>query len=132
MHRILIALATVLWITTTNAAAGPFEQGLKAYERERYSRALRYLSEAAEAGEAEAQFLVGRMYLDGQGTDPDPQEAVVWLEQAAANEHREAAQLLAKIYGSGLGVPMDAAKAGAFLERAAELVDEEDDDEDCD
>lgn len=131
MPRYLIALFAVLWIVTGNAAAAPFEEGLKAYERERFGRALGLLSEAAEAGEAEAQFLVGKMYLDGQGTDADPKAAVVWLERAAANSHREAAQLLAKLYGSGLGVPLDSAKAGAFLERAAELAEPEDDDEDC-
>ena len=131
MSRILIAFTALLLTTATSVAAGPFEEGVRAYERERYSRALDLFVEAGEAGEAEAQFLLGKMYLDGRGTDVDPGAAVLWLERAVANSHREAALLLGKVYGSGLGVPLDPARAGEFLERAAELADEEDDEEDC-
>lgn len=130
MSRPLIGLLALF--VSVSTLAGPFEDGLKAYDRERYSRALELLVEAGEAGEAEAQFIVGRMYLDGQGTEVDAEQAVVWLERAVANGHRDAAVMLGKLYGSGAGVPLDPAKAGEYLERAAELLEEEDDEEDCD
>lgn len=132
MTRILIALVVALTAITpiAQASAETFEEGLKAYKRERYSRAFDLFSEAAEAGVAKAQYLLGKMHLDGKGIDADPQTAVMWLERAAANDHRKAALLLGKIYSSGMGVPMDSQKAGGYLLKAAELADENDD-EDC-
>ena len=45
------------------------------------------LREAAEAGEAEGQYQLGRAYLAGAGVKADPIEAVAWFILAAARGH---------------------------------------------
>ena len=127
MPRIPVLFA-ILCLTSVPLLAGPLEEGLAALERGRLARAFDLISEAAEAGIGEAQFRLGKLYLDGQGTEADPRQAVMWLERAAANHYRKANLLLGKIYASGMGVEMDAAKSAEHLRRAAELATPEDDD----
>jgi hypothetical protein len=50
-------------------------------------RSLAELREAAEAGEAEGQYQLGRAYLTGAGAKTDPIEAVAWFILAAARGH---------------------------------------------
>ena len=50
-------------------------------------RNLAELSEAAKAGEAEAQYQLGRAHLAGGGAKTDPIEAVAWFILAAARDH---------------------------------------------
>ncbi|GAB6044153.1 tetratricopeptide repeat protein [Endothiovibrio diazotrophicus] len=118
MSRILTLLAALL--LTTGAFADALSEGRAALERGRHSRALALLTEAAEDDVREAQFLVGKMYLDGEGVERDVPTALHWLEQAAAQRYRPANMLLGKIYASGMGVPMDAEKSTAYLKAAAE------------
>ncbi|MBQ6972917.1 MAG: sel1 repeat family protein [Synergistaceae bacterium] len=100
--------------------------------------------QAAEAGNAEAQFQLGKMYKYGEGVGQDIQKARYWWEKAAAQGHRLARQALqilpaaqapmstltreqiedlyrtgAKYY-NGQGVAMDKTKAVEYLTQAAE------------
>ena len=50
---------------------------------------LWYLA-AAEQGDAQAQFLLGRMYATGEGWPQDEQEAVTWYRLAAEQGYTEA------------------------------------------
>ena len=54
--------------------------------------ALRY---RAEAGDAEAQYLLGEMYAGGHGVDRSYSEAVHWLLEAALNGIESAKEILA-------------------------------------
>jgi TPR repeat protein len=45
--------------------------------------ALRWFTKAAENGQVEAQFELGRIYRDGLGTRVDGKLAAYWLERAA-------------------------------------------------
>ena len=57
------------------------------------AEAFPLLAKAANAGSAEAEYLVGRAYLEAGGVPPSPVEAVRWLERAA-NHGYVAAQSL--------------------------------------
>ena len=61
------------------------------------------LAKAAQAGEAEAQFRVGRAYLEGAGVPPSRAMAAQWLERAAGAGKTEAQTLLATVYVTGAG-----------------------------
>src|SRR5215212_6869428 len=79
---------------------------------------FRLYSRAGRAGLAEAEYRVGRCYLDGVGVPPSRAEAIRWLEQAAHHNHIEAQWQLAVIYPNG--------KAGERVpdrKRAASLFD---------
>lgn len=59
--------------------------------------ALKWMRDAAERGNTDAQLAVGRFYLLGlEEMGADPAEAESWLTMAAANGHKEAKTLLAQ------------------------------------
>jgi TPR repeat protein len=73
----------------------------------------------AEAGNPEAEFNLGLVYLQGDGTPKDAAKAAAWLEKSALQGYAEAQFRLGRMYARGEGVPADPAKAFAWTERAA-------------
>jgi exopolysaccharide production negative regulator len=64
---------------------------------------------AAHFGDVEAQYLVGRMYLEGLGTPKDGIQAARWLRLAANKGHRGAQALLGAMLFKGKDVARQAA-----------------------
>lgn len=60
-------------------------------------RALRYLTTAANAGDAISRFLVGFMHWSGRGTQPDQDKALEWFLLASEQGVPEAMYNVAKI-----------------------------------
>jgi TPR repeat protein len=95
------------------AAVDRAARGRGAFERGDGLVAMAALLPGAIAGDAESQFLVGRMYEAGLGVAPDPAEAVAWLALAALQGHAGA---LAAVEGAA--AKLDAEQ----LERATRLT----------
>lgn len=57
-------------------------------------KAVEYLTAAAEQGHPYAQYALGKLYLTGDETIPDKDQAAYWLTQAATQGHRYAQFLL--------------------------------------
>ena len=72
--------------------------------------AFRLFARAARAGIAEAEYRVGRCYLEGTGVPPSVAEGARWLERAAAQDHLAAQVKLAGLHVQGVapGVSDDA------------------------
>ena len=87
------------------------------------AQALAALRASAEAGDAEAQFILGGMYVTGVGVPQDAAEAVAWYRRAAEQGYARAQYNLGAMYDQGVGVPQDAAEAVAWYRRAAEQGD---------
>jgi TPR repeat protein len=86
---LMLAAATV---AGTPAAAGPLEDGIKAFDGEQYAEALVLLTPLAEGGNADAAYLLGEMYGPrswGQkgenryGVELDNARAIQWWSKAA-------------------------------------------------
>jgi TPR repeat protein len=123
MRDLVKAALAVLVLSLSLAApvaAGPFEDGVAAYEREDYATALRLLRPLAEQGEASAQFNLGFMYDLGQGVPQDYAEAVKWYRKAADQGNAAAQYNLGLMYDNGHGVPQDYAEAVKWYRKAAE------------
>ena len=61
-------------------------------------QAARFYEQAAEAGDAEAQFRLGRLLLSGRTAgDSDAERGVVWLGRAADQGHAEARAALERL-----------------------------------
>jgi uncharacterized protein len=99
--------------------AGPFEDGLKAFERGNYPTAMRLLRPLAAEGDATAQYNVGVMYEEGLGVSIDYTEAVGWLLQAAERGNSEARFHLGFLYLYGRGVSQDYVSAHMWFDLAA-------------
>jgi len=86
-----------------------------------YGDAMRWYERAAEAGDAKAQFLLGRLYERGAGgRGRDPARAAALYRKAAEQGHALAQLALALLYQRGEGVEKDPARAARWLEAAAQ------------
>ena len=81
--------------------------------------ALTRLKKAAEKGNAEAQFELGRIYGNGDGVLQDYQVAIDWLEKAASQNHAKAQESLGSIYANGVGTKQDFPTARSWYMKAA-------------
>ncbi len=87
--------------------------------------------QAAEQGDASAQYRLGNRYYYGRGVPQDFAEAVVWYRRAAEQGYSEAQFILGHMYADGQGVPQDHTLAQMWLtiaglsgdDRAAERRD---------
>jgi TPR repeat protein len=66
------------------ALAGPWEDGMAAYNRGDYAPAMALFKPLARQGNAKAQGLIGAMYRKGQGVAKSSAHAFMWLSIAAA------------------------------------------------
>ena len=76
--------------------------------------------QAAEQGQAKAQFNVGLRYANGRGVSKDVVEAAKWYRKAAEQGHAKAQFNLGAMYANGRGVLQDAAEATKWYRKAAE------------
>ena len=89
-----------------------------AYDRADYRTALHVWLEAAEGGDAQAQYYVGEIYERGLGTEPDYVRAAEWYRKAADQGFAQAQINLGFLYEKGLGVPQDARQALDWYRKA--------------
>jgi len=78
----LVAAAQVLG--ATGALAGPWEDGMAAYNRGDYAPAIQLFRPLARGGNARAQAAIGAMYRRGQGVAKSSAHAFMWLSLASA------------------------------------------------
>lgn len=88
--------------------------------REMYSYAASYF------GDADAQYSLARLYLDGSGGPKDARQAVRWLSLAANKGQYRAQALLGDLLFKGEGVPRQAARGLMWLTLARDNATSED------
>ena len=74
-------------------------------------------------GDAEAQHLLGSMYLYGQGVEQNNELSTRWFRSAAAQGHVAAQGALGLAYYKGTGVPVDNKEAAKWIQKAASQGD---------
>ena len=74
----------------------------------------------AENGDRDAQYNLGRIYLQGKGTRQDYQAARKWFMRAAEKEDAGAQYNLGNIYKNGLGIQQDCKQALLWYKKAAD------------
>ena len=78
---------------------------------------------SAKGGDAQAQNLLGQMYVLGQSVPQDYVQAVAWFRQAAKQNHAGAQTNLGWMYRNGKGVDQSDTEARVLYRRAAEQGD---------
>ena len=74
------------------------EKGVAAFDMANYQTALDYLSEPAEKGDKDAQYLIGMIHMYGLNGKKNIYLAQKWLMMAAHDGHRAAQEQLAFLY----------------------------------
>src|SRR5208337_5410510 len=95
------------------APATALRRAIRLLDKGKAERGFALLARAARAGVAEAQYRVGRCYLQGSGVPPSRAEAARWLGIAATADHVEAQGLLATLLIEGVSTPGKQAARGA-------------------
>ena len=88
--------------------------------------ALAEVRARAEAGDAEAQAILGYLYDNGSGVAQDEAEAVRWYRTAAEQGDASAQLNLGVMYYRGAGVPQDYVQAHTWANLAASRLTGED------
>jgi len=102
-----VRIAWCILFAAASAWAGPFEDGVKAYDEGKFETALTIWLPLAEQGLVAAQMSLGVLYEKGEGVGQDYAEAARWYLKAAEQGHAEAQLNVAMLYEQGIGLPLD-------------------------
>ena len=113
--------------TSTKKAKIPtdFEKADAAYKKDDFATALMLWFPLAEKGDADAQFSLGKMYLEQKGQRKDPAEAAEWVLKAAQQNHIGAQTLIGQMHLKGVGVKRNFNTAANWFLKAARQKDKE-------
>lgn len=122
-----LGLASLVFSVTFagSAFAGPLEDAGAAYKRGDYATAMRLVRPLAEQGNTAAEYNLGTMYYNGEGTRRDYAESLKWYRMAAGHGDVESARRVGFMYANGQGVPRDEAEALKWYRLAADRGDAE-------
>lgn len=126
-HRLFTLSLSLLFMTTVKAAIPTADHGElllhradSLYRMGNFKQAVEVYQQAAETGNAEAQFDIGYAYYSGEGTERDYTTAAMWFKRSAKQKFAKALYNLAYCYMNGRGVPRDYDKAYSLLLESAE------------
>src|SRR3954449_3747193 len=108
-------MALIDKLTAGFSPAAALRRALKMQEEGDPKGAFPLLSKAARSGIPEAEFRVGRCYLEGSGVPPSRSEGVRWVERAAAKGYVEAQALLATLCLHGMAPGFADSESGGGL-----------------
>lgn len=121
----IFGLCGIIGLSAAAAAPGqvrakdPLEPARAALRTLQFAKAIELLSAAGSAGNPDARYLLGLIYLNGVGVAADPARARALLQSAAEHGHGAAAYVLAAELANESDAPPGAAQS--WLERSAKL-----------
>jgi TPR repeat protein len=113
-------LAMVIALGWQSAAMAGFAEGASAYNNKNYAAALKEIRPLAQAGNAEAEHLLGLMYYMGRGVPQDYKAALEWHRKAALKGKADAQYVVGAMYYTGNAVIQDHKQAVGWFRKAAE------------
>jgi TPR repeat protein len=128
MQKLRSFLSICFAVFLAMAAIGPqalaedarFLRGQIAAHDGNHAAAMEAWLPLAREGHVKAQYGVGSLHAEGQGTPLDMTEALVWWRLAAEQGDDRAQFNIAAMYKAGLGAERDDVQAFSWMERAAE------------
>lgn len=116
MRRLLIVLSLLLPLS---AIAGPLEDGFTAFREGNYPKAFNIWKPLAEGGNADAQYNVGLLYMNGLGVEKNSRTARQLFMAAAKQGQADAQYNLGLMYYNGTTVFRSNKDAFNWWEKAA-------------
>ena len=114
-----IRYSFLIFLIAAPATAQTVADGIEAFGRADYAKALKILREPAEIGNSEAQLYLGYMYDYGYGVPEDKIEAVKWYSQAAVQGNAVSQNNLGLLYSKGVGLAQDLEMSADWFRMAA-------------
>jgi len=97
LRRFSLSAFTALLCAGFSAAAD-LESAKRAYQQKDYATAFQESTVLAGQGNSDAQVILGKMYLMGQGVIKDPDQAIKWFKASAAQGNADAQFFLGSFY----------------------------------
>src|SRR5499427_11055659 len=97
LRRFLLCTSSVLLCASFSAPAD-LASAKRAYQEKDYATAFKELTPLAEKGNADAQFILGKMYWKGEGVLKDPEQAMKLFKASAMQGNADAQFFLGSIY----------------------------------
>src|SRR5262252_10703522 len=97
LRRFLLCTSSVLLCASFSAPAD-LASAKRAYQEKDYATAFKELTPLAEKGNADAQFILAKMYWMGQGVLKDPEQAMKLFKASAVQGNADAQFFLGSIY----------------------------------
>jgi TPR repeat protein len=119
-------LGVVLGFAPLTPAVAGLQEGVSAYTRHDYRRAIGILLPLAQHGDSEAQTLVGFMFAQGRGVPQNFVAAARWYRRASDQGNPRAQYLLGLMYDKGHGVVRNYVEAYKWLDLAVAGAEEAD------
>ncbi len=116
----LMAVASLVLVQLTGCVGMDMYKGKKAYDKKDFTTAVEHFKKAAETGDAEAQYYLGRMCFDGNGMPKDSTEAVRWMRMSGEKGYAPAQLIIGVEYYFGGDPERDYGKAAEWFKKAAE------------
>ena len=104
LRTIQTSLIFLLLLLTQLIHAGALEDGHTAFEAKRYQEAHSLWKPLAEAGDAEAQYNLGLLYMNGLGVEKNERTALWWFTRAAQQGLADAQYNAGVMFYLGKGV----------------------------
>ena len=124
MRKLRSAMVVVFSMGMTDFVfSQDFEKGLKAYQEQDYTTALKEWTVLADRGHIEAQHKLGLMYAFGHGVVQDSKKAVTLYRKSAEQGYAAAQNNLASMFFIGDGVLQDYKDAELWYRKSAEQGD---------
>jgi len=120
MIKVLLStiLSIYIMLGVTLSASANFQHGSRLYDNGEYALAMRELLPLAEESHAEAQHLIGLMYLRGHGVQKDYQKALSWFLKSGRQGYSAAQFSVGNMYNHG-GFEQNFQKAAYWYRKAA-------------
>ncbi|RVU84854.1 sel1 repeat family protein [Leucothrix sargassi] len=106
-----IAAITALIVALSSSAWADVEKGRQLMEQSKFTEAMQEFLPLAQAGNADAEELIGVMYAMGLGVKKDDRRAFEWYMRASMKAHPGAQSGIAWHYEVGRGVEVDLVRA---------------------
>ena len=116
---ILIPIAILLMGLSTVVPAWRYQALCENIKPDHQARIVATLKTKAENGDAQAQFLLAKRYLKGEGVPVNLTESFQWFHKAAEQGHAEAEYELGMRYVQGEGTPKDYEAGNDWFRKAA-------------
>src|SRR5215471_16666824 len=97
LQRFWLCAFTILLFASFSAAAD-LASAKRAYQDKDYTTAFKELTPLAEKGDADAQFILAKMYWKGEGVLKDSDQAMKWFKASALQGNADAQFFLGSIY----------------------------------
>ena len=114
INKVILGLALSL-LLASGVAVADYESAYETYKSGDYKAAFKEMLPFAEEGHVTAQFMMGHMYLYGQGVPKNFKSAAKWRTLAAKQGSTSAQYGLGIMYSIGEGVLTDYKRAYMWL-----------------